>query len=272
MIEFDGVHLTYPSPAGPIDALGGIDLCLHDGEMLAVLGENGSGKSTLVRLANGLLRPDRGRVLVDGIDAADPTRTFDVRSSVGVVFQDPDNQIVATSVEEEVAFGPENLGLPRDQLRERVDAALEAVGLRGLERREPHLLSGGQKQRLTIAGALAMRPRHLILDEPTSMLDPKGRREVATIVGTLRDEGIAIALITHHIEEAAIADRVAVLQSGVVAFLGTFAELVDDSAVLAHLGLEMPPVVQLVGYLRGAGVDVPGDAVEPSEIVGALCL
>jgi len=251
-----------------------------------VLGANGSGKSTLVKLANGMLLPQAGAVTIDGIDttenvgrrASDATlpdpdgarEPHDIRQLVGVVFQHPDDQIVATSVEDDVAFGPENLGLPRPEIRRRVDSSLALVGLTGLEHREPHLLSGGQKQRLVIAGALAMQPRYLVFDEPTSMLDPHGRAEVISVIARLKHDGHGVLLVTHDLAEAGRADRVVVLRLGSVVFEGTPDELFARGD-LDQWGLERPPIVSLAQGLRDAGITVPPGAVDPVQIAGALC-
>ncbi len=270
MIRFDNVGFAYGSGESSVPALEGVTLSVAPGESIGVLGANGSGKSTLARLANGLLLPQTGRVTVEGIDTSDPARVRDVRTTVGMVFQRPDDQIVATSVEDDVAFGPENLGLPRDQIRERVDDAIAAVGLTGLERREPHLLSGGQKQRLAIAGALAMRPRYLVFDEPTSMLDPHGRREVRDVIARLTREGRGVLLVTHDLLEAAACRRVVVLRAGRVAFGGESATLVRDPRLMTSLGLEEPDLSRLVRALGGLGVPLDGVGYTPSEVAEAL--
>lgn len=270
MIRFDNVSFSYGPADRGIEALSAVDFSLEPGRMLAVLGANGSGKSTLARLTNGLLLPTRGRVVVDGIDTTDDERSFDLRSRVGMVFQNPDDQIVATAVEDDVAFGPENLGLERSEIRRRVDDALEAVGLAGLERREPHLLSGGQKQRLAIAGALAMLPRYLVLDEPTAMIDAQGRADVASVLERVRRSGHAVLLITHDLSEAAGADEVLVLHRGSVVFRGTVEALVADAGRLTTWGLELPPAARLGGSLRGFGVPVPATAFDPVAIAEAL--
>lgn len=269
MLRYDDVSFTYPSASGAVPALAGVSLAVAPGEFVAVLGANGSGKSTLARLANGIELPASGTVTVDGVRTDDPDRVYDVRAAVGLVFQHPDDQIVATSVEDDIAFGPENLGLPRAEIRLRVDEAIAAVGLAGLERREPHLLSGGQKQRLAIAGALAMRPRYLVLDEPTSMLDPVGRGEVLAIISWLRAAGHGVVLITHDLSEALGADRALVLSRGRIAFEGTAEELVDCGR-LAEWALEVPPAVRLAQSLRNAGVPVPASTVAPADIAEAL--
>jgi energy-coupling factor transporter ATPase len=279
------VTFAYGAANRRTPALAGVSLQVEGGEIVAVLGANGSGKSTLVRLANGMLRPAHGRITVDGVATVDGNPRAlrgsesggvghrderQIRELVGVVFQHPDEQIVATAVEDDVAFGPENLGLPRAEIRRRVDESLNVVGLEGLERREPHLLSGGQKQRLVIAGALAMRPRYLVLDEPTSMLDPQGRSEVLSVIARLRNDGRGILLVTHDLAEAARADRVLVLHGGSVAFEGTPEELFED-ARLGEWGLELPPVAHLVRALAAAGVPVDAATVDPVELAGVLC-
>lgn len=267
MIVFEAVSFTYPG--ADRRAISDLTLTVEPGTTLAVVGANGSGKSTLARLANGLLVPDSGRVLVDGIDTADERACWDVRSRVGLVLQNPDNQIVGTVVEEDVAFGPENLGVPRDEMRERVDSALEAVGLAGLERREPHLLSEGQKQRLAIAGALAMRPEYLVLDEPTSMLDPHGRDDVLAVVESLKSAGRGVVHITHDTDEARRADRILSLDGGKVAYLGSPDCLMSDGPLLEALGLEAPAIVRVVRELRRLGCVVP-DVMTPEGLVAAL--
>jgi energy-coupling factor transport system ATP-binding protein len=270
MIEFIDVSYEYRTAERPVAALRGVSTTLSPGELVCVLGPNGSGKSTLARLANGLLRPGHGSVIVDGIGTDDRSREWDVRSRVGLVFQNPDNQIVGTTVEEDVAFGPENLGVEREVMRERVTRALETVGLAGLEQREPHTLSGGQKQRLAIAGALALSPAYLVLDEPTAMLDLQGRTDVLEVLGTLRDQGTGIMHITHHLADAATADRVLVLAAGSVAYDGAPSRLLGDLAMLDALGLTLPPVGRLAAALRGRGVPVPSDALTAERVVTGL--
>jgi energy-coupling factor transport system ATP-binding protein len=268
LIEFSHTTHVYPNSGRP--ALSDVSLRLEPGEHVAVLGGNGSGKSTLVRLANGLLLPTKGSVTVDGIDTHDPRRTREIRERVGIVFQHPDDQIVATSVEDDVAFGPENLSLPRAELRERVDEALTAVGLTGLESREPHLLSGGQKQRLAIAGALAMRPSYLILDEPTSMLDPVGRADVLSILRALGAGSTGILHVTHDIADILEADRAVVLDEGALAWEGPVRGLLGEGALLERCGLELPAISQLALGLNEAGFPVALDASSAAEIVEAL--
>ncbi len=270
MIRFEGVSFSYPTAGGPVRALSDVTLALSPGELMVVLGENGSGKSTLARLANGLLLPDSGRVTVDDMSTADEASMWEIRRRVGMVFQNPDNQIIATFVEEDVAFGPENLGVPRGDIRKRVRHSLAAVGLAGYERREPHQLSGGQKQRLAIAGALAMEPAFLILDEPTAMLDPQGRADVLGVLRLLGEEGRGILHITHDLADAAQADRVLVMRRGSVAFLGTPEELFADPALPRSLGLSIPPVGRLVAALRARGVPVASTAFDAESVVNAL--
>jgi len=270
MIEFIDVGYEYRTAERPVAALRGVSTTLSPGELVCVLGPNGSGKSTLARLANGLLRPGHGSVIVDGIGTDDRSREWDVRSRVGLVFQNPDNQIVGTTVEEDVAFGPENLGVEREVMRERVTRALETVGLAGLEQREPHTLSGGQKQRLAIAGALALSPAYLVLDEPTAMLDLQGRTDVLEVLGALRDRGAGIMHITHHLADAAAADRVLVLAAGSVAYDGAPSRLLDDLAMLDAFGLTLPPVGRLAAALREAGAPVPSGALTAERVVAGL--
>jgi len=254
-----------------VAALREVSLALEPGEIVAVLGANGSGKSTLVRMTNGLLGADSGSITVDGIDTRDQARTRDVRELVGVVFQHPDDQIVATSVEDDIAFGPENLGLPRDEIRRRVDQAIESVGLGGLERREPHLLSGGQKQRLAIAGALAMRPRYVVMDEPTSMLDPEGRSEVLALIGSLRAAGHGVLLVTHDLAEAALADHALVLSKGETVFEGRVEELFGATHDLPAWGLELPPIAVIARTLADSGVPLNLTDLRPAALAEALC-
>ncbi|MDO8964677.1 MAG: ATP-binding cassette domain-containing protein [Coriobacteriia bacterium] len=269
MIVFDDVTYRYAPSSAP--ALEGISLTLAPGEFVALVGANGSGKSTLARLCDGLALPSAGSVAVDGLDTLDGPSSLRVRSVVGMVFQDPDDQIVGTVVEEDCAFGPENLGVPSEEIRVRVDESLAAVGLTGLERREPHLLSEGQKQRLAVAGALAMRPRYLVLDEPSAMLDPAGRRAVLAIVERLaHEDGHGVLLISHDAVGVARADRVIGLVQGRVVYDGTPVGLLADATLLETLGLAMPPAGVLAACLRESGVAVPPDAVEPESVVAAL--
>ena len=253
MIECRSVSFSYD---GAAPALDGIDLNIEDGEFFCILGGNGSGKSTFAKHLNALLRPDAGTVRVNGMDASDPELVYDIRSTAGMVFQNPDDQLVATLVEDDVAFGPENLGVPSAQIAQRVREALKGVGLVGFERHETHALSGGQKQRVALAGVLAMEPRVLILDEASSMLDPRGRKGLMKACRALHDRGMTIVMITHFMEEAAEADRVAVFQAGRVAMLGTPEEILTRADELAQLNLDMPASCCLGRALREKGVSV----------------
>lgn len=253
MIECRGVSFSYD---GAAPALDGVDLNIEDGEFFCILGGNGSGKSTFTKHLNALLQPDAGTVRVNGMDASDPELVYDIRSTAGMVFQNPDDQLVATLVEDDVAFGPENLGVPSAQIARRVREALKGVGLVGFERHETHALSGGQKQRVALAGVLAMEPRVLILDEASSMLDPRGRKGLMKACHALHNRGMTIVMITHFMEEAAEADRVAVFQAGRVAMLGKPEEILTRADELAQLNLDMPVSCCLGRALREKGVSV----------------
>ena len=248
-----------------------VSLSIEAGSFVAVLGHNGSGKSTLAKHMNAILLPSGGKVYVSGMDTADEDLLLDIRRRVGMVFQNPDNQIVASVVEEDVAFGPENLGVPSEEIRRRVDKALEAVGMTEYARHAPHLLSGGQKQRVAIAGVLAMRPYCIVLDEPTAMLDPVGRREVLSTIRNLnREQGLTVVLITHHMDEAAQADRLVVMNDGRIVADGTPVDVFRDVDGLRALGLEAPETVTLLHELRNAGVDVPLDALSVDDCARVL--
>lgn len=253
MIDCRGVSFSYD---GVTPALDGIDLNIEDGEFFCILGGNGSGKSTFAKHLNALLQPDAGTVRINGMDASDPELVYDIRSTAGMVFQNPDDQLVATLVEDDVAFGPENLGVPSAQIAQRVREALKGVGLVGFERHETHALSGGQKQRVALAGVLAMEPRVLILDEASSMLDPRGRKGLMKVCRALHDRGMTIVMITHFMEEAAEADRVAVFRAGRVAMLGAPEEILTPADELAQLNLDMPASCCLGRALRAKGVPV----------------
>ena len=270
-------HLTfrYTTEEGVAPTvLDGVSLTIRPGEFVAVLGHNGSGKSTLAKHFNAILLPSGGKVWVDGMDSCDEDKLLDIRRRVGMVFQNPDNQIVASVVEEDVAFGPENLGVPSAEIRERVDAALAAVGMTDYARHAPHLLSGGQKQRVAIAGVLAMRPRCIVLDEPTAMLDPVGRKEVLDTIRRLnREQNITVVLITHHMDEAAQADRLIVMHDGHIVADDKPELVFQNVDGLRSLGLEVPEPVALLYELRQAGVDVPLTALtvdECAEVLKAL--
>ena len=269
VIRFENVHFTYPGDE--TESLRGIDLEIEEGSFVAVLGHNGSGKSTLAKHMNAILVPTEGTVTVNGIDTADEERLIDIRRSVGMVFQNPDNQIVANVVEEDVAFGPENLGVASPEIRRRVDRALKHVGMYEYREHAPHLLSGGQKQRVAIAGIIAMEPKCIVLDEPTAMLDPRGRREVMETIGRLnREKGITVVLITHHMDEAAKAKRVVVLDKGKVAADGTPREVFSRPELLHTLGLAAPETVELCYELNKAGFSLPLTALEPEECAQIL--
>ena len=263
MIECRGVSFSYD---GAVQALDGIDLSIKDGEFFCILGGNGSGKSTFAKHLNALLQPDAGTVCINGMDASDPELVYDIRSTAGMVFQNPDDQLVATLVEDDVAFGPENLGVPSAQIAQRVREALKGVGLAGFERHETHALSGGQKQRVALAGVLAMEPRVLILDEASSMLDPRGRKGLMKACRALHDRGMTIVMITHFMEEAAEADRVAVFRAGRVAMLGTPEEILTRADELAQLNLDMPASCCLGMALRAKDVPVHAQVREADMV------
>ena len=264
MIDCRGVSFSYD---GVTPALDGIDLNIEDGEFFCILGGNGSGKSTFAKHLNALLQPDAGTVRINGMDASDPELVYDIRSTAGMVFQNPDDQLVATLVEDDVAFGPENLGVPSAQIAQRVREALKGVGLVGFERHETHALSGGQKQRVALAGVLAMEPRVLILDEASSMLDPRGRKGLMKVCRALHDRGMTIVMITHVMEEAAEADRVAVFRAGRVAMFGAPEEILTRADELAQLNLDMPASCCLGRALRAKGVPVCAQVREADMVV-----
>ena len=272
IIETRDLRFSYPAAEGvtPV-VLDGVDLNIRSGSFVAVLGHNGSGKSTLAKHMNAILLPTGGIVYVVGIDTADEDRLLDIRRTVGMVFQNPDNQIVANVVEEDVAFAPENLGVPPEEIRQRVDDALKTVGMYEFREHAPHLLSGGQKQRVAIAGVLAMAPRCIVLDEPTAMLDPVGRREVMDTIKKLnRTAGVTVVLITHHMDEAAQADRLVVMSKGKVVADGTPKEVFSHVEALKSVGLTVPETVELCWTLRRDGLDLPLDALSDEECAQAL--
>lgn len=265
------IYRAHSEDRQDVTALQDVSLNIAQGEFLAVLGRNGSGKSTLARLLNALILPASGTVIVNGIDTRNEELIWDIRSSTGMVFQNPDNQIVGTIVEEDVAFGPENLGVPPQEIRTRVDDALETIGLSEYKKHAPHLLSGGQKQRVAIAGILAMKPQCIVLDEATAMLDPIGRKEVMRILRKLnREEGITIVHITHHMDEAGKADRILVVDSGKCVMLGTPREVFQDVRKIKSLGLDVPQVTELMYELNEAGFDFPKDILTVDEAVQYL--
>ncbi len=269
-VEIKNVSYVYPLREGvSLKAIKNLSLQIEAGEFVALTGMNGSGKSTLAKLLNGLFKPSEGEILVDGISTSDDKRVFDIRKKVGMVFQNPDNQTVATIIEDDVAFGPENIGLPREEIVERVDSALEAVGMSEYRKKQSSKLSGGQKQRVAIAGVLAMRPEVLILDEATSMLDPAGREEVMAVVKKLNAQGITVINITHNMEEAALAKRVVALRKGRLAIDGTPSQ-VFSSGLLSSCGLALPPAAALAKDLKEQGVDICLATTEDSLVEG-LC-
>ncbi len=273
IIETKDLTFSYPADEGeePVLVLKGVDLAVEKGSFVVVLGHNGSGKSTLAKTFNGILLPGGGRVYVAGMDTSGEDLLLAIRSTVGMVFQNPDNQIVANVVEEDVAFGPENLGIPSPEIRRRVDGALAAVGMGGFARHAPHLLSGGQKQRIAIAGVLAMEPECIVLDEATAMLDPVGRREVLSAVHKLnREKGITVVLITHHMNEAEDADRVVVMDDGRIAMDGTPREIFTQVDQLRSMGLTVPDTVDLLDRLHRDGLDVPLTALTVEECADAV--
>ena len=274
MIETRDLTYTYPAPEGETNppALRGVSVTIEKGSFTVVLGHNGSGKSTFAKHLNAVLLPCGGAVYVEGMDTRDERMLLEIRRRTGMVFQNPDNQIVANVVEEDVAFGPENLGVPTAEIRRRVDDALAAVGMEQFARHAPHLLSGGQKQRIAIAGILAMEPECIVLDEATAMLDPAGRREVIDTVRRLnRERGITVVLITHHMAEAESADRVIVMNDGQVAMDGAPHDVFAQVDRLHELGLAAPDTVELLHLLREAGIDVPLTGLTVDECADTIC-
>ncbi len=252
-------------------ALAGLSVSVEAGEFIAILGRNGSGKSTLARHINALLLPNEGTIWIEGMKTSDPERLWDIRSTAGMVFQNPDNQIVATVVEEDVGFGPENVGVPTEEIWQRVGESLKAVGMAAYAKTAPHRLSGGQKQRIAIAGVMAMRPKCIVFDESTAMLDPQGRKEVLSTVRELnRAEHITVLLITHYMEEAALADRILVMRKGTVVMDGTPREIFSRSAELSEMGLSVPQVTELADGLREKGLPLPEGICREDELIKAL--
>lgn len=272
MIEVNHLsHLYVDENGNDVRALDDVSLTIRHGEFVAIIGTNGSGKSTLAKHFNVLLQPTEGHVVVCGFDTLDDEHIWNIRQHVGMVFQNPDNQIVAAVVEEDVAFGPENLGVPSAEIRKRVDDALAAVNMTEYAEHGPHLLSGGQKQRIAIAGVLAMKPDCIVLDEPTAMLDPKGRLEVLETIHRLnKEEGITIVIITHFMEEAVTADRVVVMKNGVKLQEGTPREIFTQVDTLKDLGLDVPVAAEVASKLIQKGVDIPNDIITNDELGDAL--
>ena len=275
MLQTEHLSFTYPAEEGvsaPTTALEDVSLSIEKGSFVVVLGHNGSGKSTLAKHMNAVLLPSGGTVYVEGMDTKDEALLLEIRRRVGMVFQNPDNQIVANVVEEDVAFAPENLGVPSEEIRQRVDDALAAVGMSEFTRHAPHLLSGGQKQRVAIAGVIAMVPECIVLDEATAMLDPSGRREVLSAIRTLNQErGITVVLITHHMDEAMDADRLIVMNDGRLVMDGTPTEVFTQVDALRAMGLAAPDTVELLYGLRQNGMDVPLTALTVDDCAAAIC-
>lgn len=268
-----GENISYKySESDLVYAVNNVNLEVKKGEFLAILGRNGSGKSTIAKNFNGLFIPTEGVILVDNIDTRDEEKIWDIRQNVGMVFQNPDNQIVATVVEEDVAFGPENLGVPSEEIRSRVDSALNKVKMFEFKRNAPHLLSGGQKQRVAIAGILAMEPKCIIFDEATSMLDPSGRKEIIEIMKKLnKDLGITIITITHYMNEAAEADRIIVMDKGEIRLQGTPREIFQNVEEIRKMGLEVPQMTELAFELKKEGISINKDILSIDEMVRELC-
>ena len=275
-ISLDNISFSYSdieSGQPYKNAVDGVSLNIEKGEFVALLGHNGCGKSTVAKHLNAMLLPDKGKVYVDGDDTSDENKTYDIREKVGLVLQNPDNQLVASVVEEDVAFGPENLGIPPKEIRQRVDDALKAVDMYDYREHAPFKLSGGQKQRIAIAGILAMQPQCIVLDEPTAMLDPNGRDEVMTTLLKLnREKNMTVVLITHYMEEVVRADKVYVMDSGEVVMQGTPKEIFSQVETLKEYRLDVPQVTLLAHELHKAGVDIPEGILTTEELVNALCL
>lgn len=272
IIKFDNVSFAYElEDEGIVNAVNDFSLEVPEGQFLAVLGHNGCGKSTVAKLINGILVPNKGKVTVEGMDTSDEEKTVDIRKTVGMVFQNPDNQIVATIVEDDVAFGPENLGVEPSEIRKAVDSALKAVGMYEFRKREPHRLSGGQKQRVAIAGVIAMNTKCIVMDEPTAMLDPQGRKEVMdTVMKLNREFGITVILITHYMDEAVKADRVIVMDGGIIAMDGTPKEVFRNVERMKKLGLDVPQATELAYRLRKKGFKLPEDILDENECAEAI--
>ncbi|MDI6800045.1 MAG: energy-coupling factor transporter ATPase [Actinomycetota bacterium] len=271
MIDIKNISYVYLGRESEQSALKDLSLKIEEGEFLSVVGRNGSGKSTLAKVLGGLFTPTSGEFILDGVTSAEPENIWRHRRLVGMIFQNPESQIVATTVEDDVAFGPENLGLDPKEIRERVDESLAMVNLTDLERFEPHLLSGGEKQRLAIAGVLAMKPKYLVLDEPTSMLDPKGRRDLMEIIKKLnKEQGVAVILITHRMEEAAMAERIVALDNGAIQADLLTREFFASSALIEGLALDVPFAIGLSDDLKRAGLNLP-KILTAQELVEAIC-
>lgn len=275
MIEIKDLYFSYENEGenrNPRNVINGVNLNIKEGEFVALLGHNGSGKSTLAKLINALFIPKKGQVIVDGFDTKDDKSVWDIRSRAGMVFQNPDNQLVATVVEDDVAFGPENLGIESSEIRKRVDKALESVNMEDFKKNSPHLLSGGQKQRVAIAGILAMSPTYIILDEPTAMLDPSGRKEVMdTVLKLNKEQGKTIILITHYMDEAAMADRLIIMEEGSIILQGKPREVFSHVDEIKKIGLDVPQVTELAFDLKKQGFNIRNDVLTVEELVEQVC-
>ncbi len=270
IIKIENVKYKYDKEDSTY-AVDGVNLDIRKGEFTAIIGHNGSGKSTLAKLINSLLLPVEGKIYVKGMDTSDDSKLWDIRQTAGMVFQNPDNQLVATIVEEDIAFGPENQGVDPEEIRRRVDDALNAVGMYEFRKRPPHMLSGGQKQRIAIAGILALNSDCIILDEPTAMLDPSGRKEVMETLGKLKEQGKTILLITHCMDEAVQADRVVIMDKGNIKLDGTPKEVFRNIDEIKRFGLDVPQVTELAQALAKEGLNIPYDTIDVKELVDALC-
>lgn len=274
MIRFNHVtHIYHCDRENETVSLSDINLDIDNGDFIVIIGANGSGKSTLAKHINGLLFPSKGDVMVDELNTQDRKHIWEIRKKVGMVFQNPDNQLVATTIEDDIAFGLENIGTNVTEMKKRVEWALELVDMTALRNREPHLLSGGQKQKVVIAGALAMHTSYLVLDEPTSMLDPRGRKEILEMIKKLnREENITIVYITHFMSEAALFDKIIVLDKGKIVFRGTPKEVFMKADQLANLSLELPQITKLAKILNQNGLDIPPNIINEEELIEKLCL
>ena len=273
IIKIDNLYFQYPhgEDEEPKLAIKGVSLEIEEGSFTAIIGQNGSGKSTLAKNLNGLLLPGKGAVYVSGMDTRDEDKIWDIRQTAGMVFQNPDNQLVSAIVEDDVAFGPENIGIDPVEIRARVDEALDAVKMGKYKRKAPHLLSGGQKQRIAIAGVVAIRPRCIIFDEPTAMLDPRGRKDIMEIIEKLHREGITVILITHFMDEAVKADRVVIMNKGEILLDGTPEHVFSQDELIRSARLDVPIAAEIAIYLRENGIDVPPEVVTAERLKEFVC-
>lgn len=273
IIKIDNLYFQYPhgEDEEPKLAIKGVSLEIEEGSFTAIIGQNGSGKSTLAKNLNGLLLPSKGAVYVSGMDTRDEDKIWDIRQTAGMVFQNPDNQLVSAIVEDDVAFGPENVGIDPVEIRARVDEALDAVKMGKYKRKAPHLLSGGQKQRIAIAGVVAIRPRCIIFDEPTAMLDPRGRKDIMEIIEKLHREGITVILITHFMDEAVKADRVVIMNKGEILLDGTPEHVFSQDELIRSARLDVPMSAEIAIYLRENGIDVPPEVVTAERLKEFIC-